>query len=35
VTGVDLSSEPPVLLLGTRRVALADVREVHEDAPAA
>ena len=35
VTGVDLSSDPPVLLLGTRRVALADVREVHEDAPAA
>jgi len=32
VTGVDLSSNPPVLLLGTRRVALSDVREVSEDA---
>ena len=35
VTGVDLSSDPPVLLLGTRRLALADVREVREDAPPA
>jgi flagellar basal-body rod modification protein FlgD len=35
VTGVDLSSDPPVLLLGTRRLALGDVREVSEDVPPA
>ncbi|HZR84493.1 MAG TPA: flagellar hook capping FlgD N-terminal domain-containing protein [Candidatus Binatia bacterium] len=28
VTGVDLSSDPPVLLVGTRRVALTDIRQV-------
>ncbi len=28
VTGVDLSEQPPVLLLGTRRVALADVQAI-------
>jgi flagellar basal-body rod modification protein FlgD len=28
VTGVDLAAEPPVLLLGTRRVPLADVRSI-------
>jgi flagellar basal-body rod modification protein FlgD len=28
VTGVDLAAEPPVLLLGTRRVPLADVRAI-------
>jgi len=30
VTGVDLSSNPPVLLVGERRVAFDDVREVRE-----
>jgi len=28
VTGVDLTTEPPVLMLGTRRVSLAEVREI-------
>ena len=28
VTGIDLTAEPPVLMLGTRRVSLADVREI-------
>lgn len=32
VTGVDLSADPPVLLIGDRRVALTDIREVREPA---
>jgi flagellar basal-body rod modification protein FlgD len=32
VTGVDLSADPPVLVVGDRRVALTDVREVREPA---
>jgi len=28
VTGIDLTTEPPVLMLGTRRVSLSDVREI-------
>jgi flagellar basal-body rod modification protein FlgD len=28
VTGVDLTAEPPVLMVGPHRVSLADVREV-------
>jgi flagellar basal-body rod modification protein FlgD len=28
VTGIDPTTEPPVLMLGTRRVSLADVREI-------
>lgn len=34
VTGVDLSGDSPVLLIGDRRLALTDVREVKEHAPA-
>jgi flagellar basal-body rod modification protein FlgD len=30
VSGVDLAASPPVLLVDGRRVALADVREIHE-----
>jgi flagellar basal-body rod modification protein FlgD len=30
VTGVDLASDPPVLLIGERRLGLGDVREVRE-----
>jgi flagellar basal-body rod modification protein FlgD len=33
VTGVDLSGDAPVLLIGDRRLALTDVREVKETAP--
>jgi len=33
VTGVDLSGDAPILLIGDRRLALTDVREVKEHAP--
>jgi len=34
VTGVDLSTDPPTLLLGDTRLALEDVTEIREPAPA-
>ena len=34
VTGVDLAANPPVLLVGERRIALGDVRTIHESTAA-
>ena len=34
VTGVDLSGDAPVLLIGDRRIAVTDVREVRVQPPA-